>query len=239
MASLIPDLSIESKGIYSEENKENPSVRREQKKVQAVARNIDLNIEPIASKAGAARSLKAEPQNEAAAAIKGKKWDIFFQIFEKSPGLPLTVQERGLALVELIKRGRFTLIPALIAGGRVSEQDLGKAIVECVNLGQIEMVEHLLSKLGKGRLQQAFVDQGVNFAAYLGHLDSIKLLLASGELSETARGQAVLKAIKVRKPEIIRLLLSSGFIDEVYREKALKEAKKIDHKEIIEILDKI
>jgi hypothetical protein len=125
------------------------------------------------------------------------------------------------------------------AGGRISEQALGKAIVECIDFGHLDKAKTLLETLGKGRLQQSFVDEGVNKAAFLGHLESIKLLLAYGELSEKARGQAVIKAVKISKTEIVQYLLSNGFIDEIYRGRALKEAKKTNNQEMLEILDNI
>lgn len=125
------------------------------------------------------------------------------------------------------------------AGGRVSEQALGKAIVECIDLGHLDKAKTLLETLGKGRLQQSFVDEGVNKAAFLGHLESIKLLLAYGDLSEKGRAQAVIKAVKIGKTAIVQYLLHNGFINEIHRERAIKEAKKIGHTELIEILDNI
>lgn len=232
MASYIPELSTGSNGVYSDENKENRPVQQE--KVHKVAQKVDLKPAE-----GKARVLNAVPQNDVTLAIRGKKWDVFFQILQNSPAIKLSVEERGLALLASIKRGRFALVSTLLAGGRVSEQDLGKAVVESINLGHPEIAEILLRQLGNGRLLQTFLDQAIKLAADLGHLESVKILLAYGEISETTRGQAVIKAIKVRKPEIVQCLLNSGYINEVYREKALKEAKKIDHREIIEILEKI
>ena len=107
-------------------------------------------------------------------------------------------------------RGRLEIVRYLLSEGRtISEESLGKAVVEASSRERLEIVRYLLSE---GRaLSQENLGMAVCVASENGYLEVVRFLLSNGRtISENMLGDAVEKASWSYHLEVVQYLLSEG-----------------------------
>jgi len=111
---------------------------------------------------------------------------------------------------------------ALLAGAmRQRNADEALAAVERIRVGEITDEDRGLV---------------VRQAAYRGHAETLRRLLASGKISDEDRGLAVWWAANRGDAETVRRLLESGEISDEDRDRAVRVAKERGHAETVRML---
>ncbi|MCX6990806.1 MAG: hypothetical protein NTX49_07090 [Chlamydiae bacterium] len=178
---------------------------------------------------------------------------------------PISDVDRGLAIINATCRQDIVIITSLLTSGPISEKDRGTAIYYAASTGNAAIANLLLNGglAGSGPISE--IDRGkaaVEAITYLqisnqqGNrqpeiLETIRLILASGTISDEDRGLATAWAAggiepgyigyrgripHIAYPEIIRSLLTSGEITELYRGIAVKAAAGSNSSEMVTLL---
>jgi len=194
----------------------------------AVKRGDKKIIALILMKSGAAYALKYAAKN-------GDK-EIITMIFDK-----IGIAKAGEALMRAAETGDKNICKLILAevGKDISHYYIGEALEKAAKNGRKKIVELILDWVGKGVMAYC-KSKALEYAAENNDKEMITLILDKlGE--EVDAGEALVRAVEMRKKGIVKLILNKGKnIGAYYRNRAFDKAVENGYKAILElILDKL
>lgn len=130
---------------------------------------------------------------------------------------PISERRRGLGVIRAAKTNNKEILQLLLSNGPITEEARGEAVVRALSF---EIVDILLKN---GPIPTPKREEAVVTGMWL-ETQQMKALLESGDISDEARGEAVIAAAKHRCDRHLSLLLASGPISNEDREEAAKHA---------------